>query len=1045
MKSRVMMGHGWRLLLEIVGVAIGGVLVLAAIAAWRLSEAPLTSSSIKPYVEQAINDAGLGVSVHLADAKLGWHRFRPILELDVHDVQVLGEGNVPIGSFQQATLGISLRGLLVGRILVTELDLQHPRIVIVRDPSDHFSMRAGAANQGGAGADLPSLARELVSPTNDKDALGRLHRVHIVDGSVVVDDQRLGIAWSAPDVDIDLYRTAQEAAARINLLLALPQRTARFSGEAHRAGADGLTRFAAKIVDFEAAAVAPLSKALEPLSAVALPVSGDVSGVIDAGGSLVGASVDLHGAGGRLVLPEYYPVALPLETADLALHVEGVPRKVILDRLAVDFGDTRAEVTGVATIDGALLPIELRANLTDIPLARFDALWPHGVGVGGRDWVIGHIPSGVIKSGNVHLVATLRTDAPDWLQSAAVDGGFDYEGLEVNYFPPLPPVRAIAGHATFDSHKMDLTIDSGTLGDIAVSQGALEITGFDQDDRAIDIGLSIDGPLRTALTVLDSPPLAVVRKLGFGPDDTSGHANARLSFDFPLVHTLLSSQILFGAKGKLDGVAVAKAVGPRDATAGALDLTLDNKGMSLVGGAKLAGVPLSIDWHESFLDSDQIRSRIGFKGQLQGPDWKALSLDPSGYVALGGTVGISGQVSVDRSRLTAIEVAADLGAADVSVDLLGIDKPAGQAATATARLEFVGGDLRRVSRLQMDSASAKLQGSASFSSGGRLERLELPVSGSGSEYALNAEAEPGDTSAYAITVTGHRFDASELLEGQGSGSGGGSHSPRLDIKLALEHVTTSAGRGIDSVSGNAVMSGARLDRAEIQAIAGSGSLTLTYLPNGDAIALHLAAADAGAALAGLGVTGGVRAGTLHLDGETKGGEGPRRTIARLDMRDFRLTKAPIIARLVNALSPTGFVDLLSGQGLAFDRLDGGVEYADGKIRLVDGRSAGALGISFEGDVGLDDGKIALKGTVVPVDTLNRIIAAIPVIGDLAGGSRGGLLGWTYSVTGTTNDPKVSVNPLSVFAPGFLRNLFFLGPSEPEPKPQSPGPAAPAKP
>ncbi len=74
-----------------------------------------------------------------------------------------------------------------------------------------------------------------------------------------------------------------------------------------------------------------------------------------------------------------------------------------------------------------------------------------------------------------------------------------------------------------------------------------------------------------------------------------------------------------------------------------------------------------------------------------------------------------------------------------------------------------------------------------------------------------------------------------------------------------------------------------------------------------------------------------------------------------------------------------------------------MDYANGKITLRDGRSAGALGISFEGDLDMDRDKVALKGTVVPVDTFNKIVAAIPLIGDaLTGGSRGGFLGWTYS-------------------------------------------------
>jgi uncharacterized protein YhdP len=212
---------------------------------------------------------------------------------------------------------------------------------------------------------------------------------------------------------------------------------------------------------------------------------------------------------------------------------------------------------------------------------------------------------------------------------------------------------------------------------------------------------------------------------------------------------------------------------------------------------------------------------------------------------------------------------------------------------------------------------------------------------------------------------------------------------------------------------------------------------MSYEPEGDTIALHLAAQDAGAALAALGVTRGVRGGVLRLDGVTRTDSEPWQTRAALEMTRFRLVDAPIIARLVNAISLTGFVDLLSGQGLGFDRLSAEMDYDDGKISFRNGRSQGALGLSFEGDVDFDKDRVALKGTVVPADAFNRIVAAIPVVGDmLTGGDRGGFIGWTYSVSGPPNDPDVSVNPLSMFAPGALRNLFFLGPSERRPDPKS---------
>ena len=62
---------------------------------------------------------------------------------------------------------------------------------------------------------------------------------------------------------------------------------------------------------------------------------------------------------------------------------------------------------------------------------------------------------------------------------------------------------------------------------------------------------------------------------------------------------------------------------------------------------------------------------------------------------------------------------------------------------------------------------------------------------------------------------------------------------------------------------------------------------------------------------------------------------------------------------------------------------------------------------------------------MPFTTVNSILGAIPVLGDLiTGGEGSGVLAVNYSIDGALADPKVSVNPVSLLTPGFLRNLFF---------------------
>ena len=63
---------------------------------------------------------------------------------------------------------------------------------------------------------------------------------------------------------------------------------------------------------------------------------------------------------------------------------------------------------------------------------------------------------------------------------------------------------------------------------------------------------------------------------------------------------------------------------------------------------------------------------------------------------------------------------------------------------------------------------------------------------------------------------------------------------------------------------------------------------------------------------------------------------------------------------------------------------------------------------------------------MPAYVVNAALGRIPWIGRLFTAERGGgLIAANFSVSGTTGDPSVRVNPLSLLTPGFLRGLFGL--------------------
>src|SRR5262249_48933209 len=113
---------------------------------------------------------------------------------------------------------------------------------------------------------------------------------------------------------------------------------------------------------------------------------------------------------------------------------------------------------------------------------------------------------------------------------------------------------------------------------------------------------------------------------------------------------------------------------------------------------------------------------------------------------------------------------------------------------------------------------------------------------------------------------------------------------------------------------------------------------------------------------------------------------------------------------------------------------------DGKVTLRQMRTyGGAVGINADGVADLNADTLDVRGTLVPAYTLNNILGNIPIIGSLLQVGEGQrLFAGSFSVSGSVNDPQVSVNPLTALAPGFLRNLFLPGPPSADGKSAPPG-------
>ena len=97
-----------------------------------------------------------------------------------------------------------------------------------------------------------------------------------------------------------------------------------------------------------------------------------------------------------------------------------------------------------------------------------------------------------------------------------------------------------------------------------------------------------------------------------------------------------------------------------------------------------------------------------------------------------------------------------------------------------------------------------------------------------------------------------------------------------------------------------------------------------------------------------------------------------------------------------------------------------------------------IGATLRGSIDFAHETIALSGTYVPLYGFNSVLGVVPLLGDLLKGRENeGVFGITYAVQGKTSNPDVVVNPVSMLAPGFLRQIFEFDQAPAQQAPQRP--------
>lgn len=353
------------------------------------------------------------------------------------------------------------------------------------------------------------------------------------------------------------------------------------------------------------------------------------------------------------------------------------------------------------------------------------------------------------------------------------------------------------------------------------------------------------------------------------------------------------------------------------------------------------------------------------------------------------------------------------------------------------RLSFTPGSPGGRLQATLHGADVDGEGVANFDSGVLQSLSATRLKLGRTELAANAVRLPHD--GFRVSLAGERFDLErflELVRSDRDGSNRIGFSYDLDFRFA--RVFASAGLELADASGSAQGEGGRVRKASaVGSLAQGGKVTLELTPIEGARRLKLTSDRGGETLKTLGLYEGASGGHLALQATIDDAQPQTRVTGELELSDFRVLRAPVLAQILSLGSFGGIAGMLDQEGLPFTRVRVPFVWSDASVEIHDARAVGAIGLTADGTVERASRQIDLRGDIIPADTLNSALGSVPVVGSwIAGGEGAELFGIEYRASGSLEQPEIHVNPLTAFAPGALRKMFgtlFAGSAEPTPK------------
>ena len=702
-----------------------------------------------------------------------------------------------------------------------------------------------------------------------------------------------------------------------------------------------------------------------------------------------------------------YPQAIKIGDVTIGMRLHLDPFRVEVGQLvaASDQGTVVAEGSAELAAQGWVAALDVHVD--QLKRERLMRLWPTDRIVGVRQWFDNAMIKGRITDLQV-----------GWRKSPEIPGRmaaqFAFDQTDVQVMRTMPVVRGGAGTAHFIDDRFVLSVSKGYAS--AAEGGGIDLAGSDLvipdlliKNAPITLNLRMDSSITAGLSVLNQPPFKFLDKAGLPVTLADGRATTNAKLRFRLRKKVLKEEFFYDVAADLRRVSSTRLVPNRTLNGTGLSVEASNAQLSISGPVRVDGVPATGTWTQVMgQKGSQVVARMTLTQDALSTFDVAL---PPGTVSGEGHGDLV--LNLRKGRPPSYRLTSDLHGLGLSIPQLGWQK--GRRTAGSLELSGRLGPRPVIDALTIRADGLLARGSVTLAQGGGLAaaRFDRVQVGNWLDAPVTLRGR-GKGRPIAVDVNGGMIDLRRAkLGGPARGEGG-------PLAVTLDRLQVTEGIALRGFRGEFATTGGLGGNFTARINDGPG-VRGTIAPQNGRTAVRLQSDDAGGAVRAAGLLKNGVGGDIDLTLIPAGPAGNFDGV--LAIRQIRVRDAPSIAALLDAISVVGLLQQLDGQGLAFEEVDARFRLTPQQVIVTQSSAVGpGLGISLDGIYTLANKSFDFQGVVSPFYILNSIGSFLTRRGE-------GLIGFNFTIKGTSDAPKVAVNPLSALTPGMFREIFRRAPPQ----------------